>query len=123
MATPRHLLVFRFSAMGDVAMTVPVIRLLLQQYPDLKVTMVSNHVFQPLFSPIERVEFYPADLKGRHKGIKGLFKLYGELTKMHSFDAVADLHNVLRTKVLRKFFLFTSLPVRVIDKEEREKRN
>ena len=122
MATKRHLLVFRFSAMGDVAMTVPVLRLLLQQNPELQITFVSNALFKPMFKDIERFEFYPADLKGKHKGLKGLYRLYTELVKQSRFDGVADLHNVLRTQVIRKFFLFSSVPVAVINKGRKEKR-
>ncbi|HEX7844170.1 MAG TPA: glycosyltransferase family 9 protein [Chitinophagaceae bacterium] len=122
MAKPRHLLVFRFSAMGDVAMTIPVIRLLLQQYPDLRITFVSNGFFQPMFANIERLNFYNADLKGTHKGFKGLYRLYKELKQRFDFDAVADLHNVLRTQVIRKFFLFSSKPFVAIDKGRNEKK-
>lgn len=122
MATPRHLLVFRFSALGDVAMAVPVLRLLLQQHPELKVTFVSNGFFQPLFANIDRLEFVPVDLKGKHKGINGLHRLYKELKSNYRFDAVADLHNVLRTQVIRKFFFFSSMPIKVIDKGRTEKK-
>lgn len=48
MKNPRLLLI-RFSAMGDVAMTVPVIRCLFQTYPDLKITFVSRPQLAPLF--------------------------------------------------------------------------
>ncbi len=37
----KHVLIIRLSAMGDVAMTVPVIRALLQQHSNIKITVVS----------------------------------------------------------------------------------
>lgn len=120
--TPQHLLVFRFSALGDIAMTVPVVKSLLQQYPGLQITYVSNSFVAPLFSGIERLHFYAADLKGRHKGVKGLFTLYRELTRTYNFDAIADLHNVLRTKIIRFFFASSFKPVAVINKGRKEKK-
>jgi ADP-heptose:LPS heptosyltransferase len=42
LAAPKHILVIRFSAMGDVAMTVPVVKQVLQQNPGLQITFVSN---------------------------------------------------------------------------------
>lgn len=120
--TPQHLLVFRFSALGDIAMTVPVVKSLLQQYPDLQVTYVSNAFVAPLFSGIERLHFHVADLKGRHKGVKGLFTLYHELTRIYNFDAIADLHDVLRTKILRFFFASSFKPTAVINKGRKEKK-
>jgi ADP-heptose:LPS heptosyltransferase len=119
---PHHLLIFRFSSLGDVAMTVPVIKLLLQQHPELNVVMVSNSFMEPLFKDIERLQFYAADLKGRHKGIKGLYRLYLDLKISFLFDAIADLHDVLRTKLLRSFFLLSGKPIAVINKGRVEKK-
>ena len=122
MANHHHLLVLRFSSLGDVAMTVPVIKLLLQQHPHLQVTMVSNQFVQPLFSDMNRLHFFAADLKGRHRGIRGLYRLYRDLKKNNSFDAIADLHDVLRSKILRSFFLFSGKKISVIDKGRKEKK-
>lgn len=90
--------------MGDVAMTVPVIRALVAQHPELKVTVVTRAFFKPFFRDIKNVDVFAADLKGKHKGILGLYKLSKEL-KALQFDAVADLHNVLRSKILKLFFV------------------
>jgi len=122
MNQPKHILVFRFSAMGDVAMTIPVMKQLLQQYPDLQITFVSNKSFEPLFHTIDRLKFHAADLKKEHRGVKGLYKLYNQLKKAYDFDAIADLHKVLRTKAMRTFFSFSSVPVAVIDKGRKEKK-
>jgi ADP-heptose:LPS heptosyltransferase len=122
LTTPRHLLIFRFSSLGDVAMTVPVVHLLLQQYPHLQVTFVSTAFVQPLFEGIERLHFIAADLKGKHKGLTGLYKLYQHLKKQQPYDAVADFHNVLRTKILRSYMTFDGKPVAVIDKGRAEKK-
>lgn len=103
MQKPKHILVLRFSAMGDVAMTVPVLRALTAQYPELKITVVTRVFFKPFFQDLENVNVYQADFKGKHKGIIGLYKLSKEV-KALKFDAVADLHNVLRSKILKLFF-------------------
>lgn len=117
----KNILVIRFSAMGDVAMTVPVLQLLVKKYPQVHITMLSNAAFKPLFEQIPNLSFYAADLKGKHKGINGIRKLYKELTALHKFDVVADLHNVLRTFFLRLFFLPTSTSIAKIDKGRKEK--
>jgi ADP-heptose:LPS heptosyltransferase len=103
MPKPKHILVIRFSAMGDVAMTVPVLRALTEQYPELKITVLTRAFFKPFFKDLKNVEVYSADLKGKYKGVLGLYKLSKEL-KALQFDAVADLHNVLRSKILKFFF-------------------
>ncbi|HMR92152.1 MAG TPA: glycosyltransferase family 9 protein [Chitinophagaceae bacterium] len=120
MKTPRHILVFRFSALGDIAMTVPVIRCLLHQHPDAEITVVSVPFAAPLFEGMERLHFYPADIRRQYKGVAGLHRLAKQLKKDISFDAIADLHDVLRTKLLRFFLL--SYRKKVIDKGRSEKK-
>jgi ADP-heptose:LPS heptosyltransferase len=102
--------------MGDVAMTVPVIKNILQQNPAVEITVVSNAFLQPLFSGLDRCHFYPADLKGKHKGIAGMYRLYKELKALHSFAAIADLHSVLRSALLTGFFKLSGYSTAAIDK-------
>ena len=101
MSGKKRILVMRFSSLGDVAMTIPVVREFLQQNPDVEILYVSRRKFKPLFENIPNLSFYTADFEQEHKGLVGLFKLAKEL-KSYDFEAIADLHNVLRTKVLRQ---------------------
>lgn len=116
-----HLLVIRFSAMGDVAMTVPVLQRLVKTYPNLKVTVLTKPFFQPIFEEIPGVNIVTADVNQKYKGIFGLFELAKELKNLQ-IDAVADLHNVLRTKILRFFFFFFGIKSAVINKGRAEKK-
>jgi ADP-heptose:LPS heptosyltransferase len=117
-----NILVFRLSAMGDVALTVPVIKGIIEQNPDLKITLVTRKFFAPFFYGIPRVELFFPDLKGEHRGLKGLFKLYRALTKVNSYSAVIDLHSVLRTWILDTFFKLSGVPVYSINKGREEKK-
>ena len=100
---PKHILVIRLSAMGDVAMTVPVLKALTTQYPEVKLTVLTKTLFTPFFRNLPNTQVVIADIKNQHKGIYGLWKLSREL-KTLQFDAVADLHNVLRSNILNSFF-------------------
>jgi len=116
---PEHILVIRLSAMGDVAMTVPVLRAFTNQYPDVKLTVLTKPFFKPLFRELANVSVVEAEIKGIHKGVFGLYKLSKSLKKT-GFDSVADLHNVLRSNIL-KFFFFGKKVVQ-IDKGRAEKK-
>jgi ADP-heptose:LPS heptosyltransferase len=107
--------------MGDVAMTVPVIRAFVHQNPSVKITVVSRPFFQPFFTDIPNVNFFAVEVKGRHKGFFGLFKLYSDLKKRH-VDAVADLHNVLRSIVVRNLFALSGKKVAYTDKGRTDKK-
>lgn len=39
----------RLSAMGDVAMTAPILRAFVLQFPDIKITVISSPFFKPFF--------------------------------------------------------------------------
>src|SRR5690606_41475965 len=73
-----HVLVIRLSAMGDVAMTVPVVKALVQQHSHVRVTVVSRPFFKPFFEGIDRVDFFSVDLQKRHKGFLGIYRLRSE---------------------------------------------
>jgi len=109
------------SAMGDVAMTVPVIASLLQQNPNLKVTILTRSFFTPMFSQLPHTTIYEADVKGSHKGVLGLWRLSKELKQL-GITEVADLHNVLRSTILKSFFSFSGMPFITIDKGRKEKK-
>jgi ADP-heptose:LPS heptosyltransferase len=101
--------------MGDVAMTVPVISALVEQHQDVKITVVSRPFFKPFFDGIPNVNFFAVDVKERHKGFFGLLKLYSDLKKLN-IDAVADLHNVLRSQIIRTLFALSGKKVAFTDK-------
>jgi ADP-heptose:LPS heptosyltransferase len=119
---PKHILVIRLSAMGDVAMTIPVLYQLLQQQPDIRLTVLTQPFLAPLFEPLERTTVYPVETKGKHKGLKGLYKLFNELKQQYSFDAIADLHNVLRSKIITLLFKTSGIKTATIDKGRKEKK-
>ncbi|WP_084546075.1 glycosyltransferase family 9 protein [Flavobacterium fluvii] len=110
----------RLSAMGDVAMTVPVLRAIVQQNPEVKITVVSRPFFKPFFEGISNVSFFAFDEKQRHKGFPGLLRLFQDLKVLH-IDAFADLHNVLRSKVVRTLFALSGKKTASVDKGREEK--
>lgn len=115
------LLIIRLSAFGDVAMTVPVIDTLAKQYRQLEITVLSRPFVAPLFAEMPaNVRFRGVDVE-QYRGFGGLYRLFGELKK-EKFDAVADLHNVLRSRVLRALFGLSRVRTAHIDKGHREKK-
>jgi len=110
----------RLSAMGDVAMTVPVLRAFVQQNPEIKITLVSRPFFKPFFEEIPNLTFFAFDEKKRHKGFIGLLRLFQDL-KALNIDAFADLHNVLRSKVVRTLFALSGKKTAFVDKARAEK--
>ncbi|KQO34165.1 heptosyltransferase [Flavobacterium sp. Leaf82] len=105
----------RLSAMGDVAMTVPVLRAFVKQYPEVKITVISRPFFKPFFDGIPNLDFFAFDEKDRHKGFAGLLRLFKDVKKL-KVDAFADLHNVLRSKIVSLLFALSGKKRATVDK-------
>ena len=118
---PKHILVIRLSAMGDVAMSVPVINTFVTTHPEVKITVLTRAFFAPFFADIPNVTVFVPDLKNRHKGFLGIRKLSNELLKLN-IDAVADLHNVLRSNILIQLLRLKGVPFKQIDKGRADKK-
>jgi len=115
-------LVVRLSALGDVAMLVPVLYSCAQKYPQEEFLLITKKPLLPIFEyRPTNVEVLGVDSKGKHKGIFGLKRLITELSK-HKFSHIADMHDVLRSKLIRYHFQARGTKVAVIDKGRKEKR-
>lgn len=116
------ILIIRFSAIGDVAMTIPVIHSLAVQYPEHQITVLSKGSLRPLFDNLPpNISFYDADLEGKHKGFIGLNRLFAELEELN-FDYVSDFHDVLRSKYLCLRFWMKGISVARINKGRKGKK-
>lgn len=103
-------------------MTMPVFREFLEQNPDVEIVMVSRNNFESLFADIPNVIFHGIDLD-EYKGFLGIRRLGKELLKLYKPDYVADLHDVIRSKILDKLYVRKGLKVFKINKGKEEKEN
>lgn len=118
----KKILVYRFSAMGDVVMVLPVLKGLLESDDQLEIYLLTRPFLFPVFEGIDRLHLVAADLKGKHKGVPGLFRLFRQLRREINPDQVFDLHQVMRTKVLNFFFRLSKTPVVCFNKGRDEKK-
>lgn len=103
-------------------MTVPIVGLLRSKYPEMKITIVTTEFFSVLYNQISNIHFL--FFKQKHKTFIGLYSLYKEINRLNP-DYIVDLHNVLRTKLLRGILLLSTNSVKahlVLDKGRKEKK-
>lgn len=116
------ILIIRFSALGDVAMTIPVVYSLAQEFPMHEITVLSRDSFHQMFQELPaNVHFMGVDLKGKYNGIQGMNLLYREL-KEEKYDYVADFHSVLRSNYLRLRFMLDGVKTASIHKGRNDKK-
>ena len=115
---PRNVLVMRLSALGDVAMTIPVLYPVCRANPDTRFVMLTKKWPASMFHDRpENLMVVGIDTKKEHKGALGLIKLAARLRREYDIDAVADLHSVLRTWVISACMKLRGIPVARLDKE------
>lgn len=91
-----HLLVIRLSALGDIAMLVPVIKALAEQYPDIEVTILSQPRASDLFKDMPNNVLFKA-VNTKQQSVWDLAKT------LQGYDMVADMHNVWRSTLIRSY--------------------
>lgn len=118
----KKILLFRLSAMGDVILTVPVIRSALELNTDLNIILVTNQFFAPFFFGIPRLRLFFPSLNDKHKGITGLYRLIKELEALGPYSEVIDLQNSITTKMIRRIFMLKGIPTQSIDNGTADKK-
>jgi ADP-heptose:LPS heptosyltransferase len=109
------------SLMGDVAIMVPVIRALRKKYPQVKITVLTRPFFAPFFRGIHNMRFFNINLKYRHKGLFGLFRLAGD-ARRDGVDAVADMHDNTTSRLIRNLLSLKGCRTAHLDKGRVSKR-
>lgn len=111
-----RVLILRLSALGDVAMTLPVIYSVARQHPEAEFTLLTRPFFRRLFidapSNLSFVEFADTSFGGLLKTIKKLRQM--------GFTAIADLHDMLRTRLIRSSV--GARKVETVNKDRRRRR-
>ena len=86
-------LIARFSAIGDVAMTIPVVYNLCRTYPHRQFVFLTKPFLAPIFvDRPQNLSIETIDTKGKHKGFAGLYRLSRQLSAKWKIEAFADLH-------------------------------
>lgn len=87
-------LVIRFSSIGDIVLTTPVVRCLKQKYPDAEVHYLTKVAFAPLLDSNPYID----KLQLLHDDLPELIKRL----KTEKYDHVIDLHHNLRTARVKR---------------------
>lgn len=93
MKTPAKILVIRFSSMGDIIYTTPVVRCLKEQLPDTEIHFLTKEAFKYIYQNnpyLTKLHTLKPKLKDTISDIK-----------TEQFDLIIDLHNNLRTSIIK----------------------
>lgn len=117
-------IICRFSALGDVAMTIPVIYSAARQNPDINFVMLTKKPVADLFvNAPDNLTVEGVDLKkGTYTGTFGMFRLYRAMRRKYAFGRYIDLHSVTRSRCFGAYCRLNGVKSARIDKGRAEKR-
>lgn len=116
-----HLLVIRFSAMGDVALLTPALVAITSQFPRIQITLATRGSYAPFFYNIPNITVVGLDLK-EYRGLIGIWNFFKELNKLGPYHKVIDLHASLRSRILSLLYKWKGIPTFRIVKGRLEKK-
>ncbi len=96
--TPK-ILILRLSSLGDIVLTTPLLVALREKYPESRIDLVIASEYETLaqvLPAVSRVHVF-----NKRSGFSGLLALRNQLRE-EKYDYVLDVHDVLRTKILRQ---------------------
>ena len=96
---PTKILIIRFSAIGDVILTAPVVRQLRQRYPDAQI----DFLIRKEYAEVMRYNPHISRLIVLDTNQKGALQAEKKRIRSEGYDAVLDLQGNLRSYWLRKF--------------------
>ncbi len=108
--------------MGDVALMNPAIEKIIENYPEINLTIVTRNKFSIFFEGYNNVNIFEADFENKYKGFFGLISLFLKLLREYKPDKIIDLHQNLRTGILKLFFFFFGIKSFTINKGRRDKK-
>lgn len=120
---PKNVLITRFSALGDIAIAIPVVYDVCRTWPNVNFYFLTRPWQATLFqNPPENLTVLPTDIRGQYGGMLGMWKLVRHLRKQYPIDAMADLHSVIRTWQLELFMRLNGVRVQAIEKSRKERK-
>ena len=116
------MLVVRFSAMGDVAMAIGPLYDACRSNPGVRfVFLTKAPTAKLLLDSPANLTVVGADMKTEYSGTRGMLRLLRRLHRDYRFTEMADLHDVLRTRLADLFCRIHGRKVSRIRKGRREK--
>lgn len=106
---PKKILIRSTNWIGDAVMTTPAVRTIRENFPESEITMLVHPWVSDVFRYSPRIDrLFMYEKKGRHKGLKGMLQLAGEL-RQEEFDCAILLQNAFEAALIT---MTAGIPVR-----------
>jgi len=116
MNTPNKILVLRFSSIGDIVLSSPLLRVLRKRFPQSQIDYVTRKEYAELVRSNQNINYtYEFDVGEGFSGLRALKKKI----QNEGYDLLIDIHGSLRSRYVRSFL--GSVLLVTINKREKER--
>jgi heptosyltransferase-2 len=116
MNTPGKILVLRFSSIGDIVLSSPLLRCLRTRFPDSQIDYATRKEYAELVKANQNINFtYEFDAS---KGF-GELRAIKKRIRAEKYDLLVDIHGSLRSRYIRAFPGPTEIAI--VNKREKER--
>ena len=116
MNTPKKILVLRFSSIGDIVLSTPLLRCLRTRFPQSQIDYVTRREYAELVRSNQNLNYiHEFDARDGFQGLRALKKRI----RSEGYDLLVDIHGSLRSRYIRAFS--GSAHVVSMDKREKER--
>ena len=116
MKNPRAILVLRFSSIGDIVQLTSPLKSLRYRFPETRIDVITLDDYAELLldhPDINRIIHIPREMKYQE------LKEMGKMLAAKGYDLIIDLHNVIRSQIIRRQFKYIK---KIVYKKPRWKR-
>ena len=119
----RNVLITRFFALGDVAMTVPVVYSLCNAHPEINFVIITKEKAATLFiNKPDNLQVEPVDFQKTYRGFFGANALCHMLIKKHDIEAIVDLQDEPKSWLINALMWLRGVHIVSIKKDRSGKR-
>lgn len=100
MNIPNKILVLRFSSIGDIVLSSPLLRVLRSRFPQSQIDFVTRKDYADLIKSNPNLNYtFEFDVTSGFDGLRALKKTI----QKEGYDLIVDIHDSLRSRYLRRF--------------------
>jgi len=97
-----HILIIRFSSIGDIILTTPVLATLKRKFPDAVIHFLTMDRYKDAISGNSNIDKLLLFDKKKWNGVSGIFK-FSRTLRHTSYDLIVDLHSKIRSRLISLF--------------------
>lgn len=102
-------LIIRFSSLGNVAMLVPPLACVAQQFPQTLFLVLTQNRFADMFVTIPNIQVIASDTPSKAERTRSILQIYRQIRAQYDISYVCDMQNCRQSRLLTLLFRWSGI--------------